>query len=346
MASTRFKADKGIMDALVHLRKKRGAGGRGGATVGESALATPLWGIPYTDDAGVVSQSPEQLRNMMGVIVVVCAAFGLTISKAKAEIMRLGTKGMPEPTAIFSVEAAGQVYNQTNEFVYLGGDVNHNADLSIEVDRRIRNAWCSFRKYTLELYDRPSAPLELKIRMPRAEVLEIMLYGCVTWSPRACHYDTLRQAHHRFLTRCIGWLMHNSADHPIFYLDTLIKTGSESVEATLRRRRILFAGFVARMEDTRLPKCVMFGELVGGAGCVGGQEKEWIGVFPGRPQRFRHQRRPVDNCSPGRGRVAQNGGTRAGTFHVEIDRCRESQGWTTACSRMPKRDGKGEREDK
>ena len=30
VASTRFKADKGIMDALVHLRKKRGAGGRGG----------------------------------------------------------------------------------------------------------------------------------------------------------------------------------------------------------------------------------------------------------------------------------------------------------------------------
>ena len=40
----------------------------------------------------------------------------------------------------FSVEAAGQVYNQTNEFVYLGGNVNHNADLSIEADRRIRNA--------------------------------------------------------------------------------------------------------------------------------------------------------------------------------------------------------------
>ena len=53
---------------------------------------------------------------------------------------------MAESTAIFSVEAAGQVYNQTNEFVYLGGDVNHNADLSIEPDRRTRNAWCSLRK--------------------------------------------------------------------------------------------------------------------------------------------------------------------------------------------------------
>ena len=29
VASTRFKADKGIMDALVHLRKKKGRGGGG-----------------------------------------------------------------------------------------------------------------------------------------------------------------------------------------------------------------------------------------------------------------------------------------------------------------------------
>ena len=184
VASTRLKADKGIMDALVHLRKKRGPGGREEATAVGSVLATPLRGILYADDAGVVSQSREQLRKMMGVIVVVCAAFGLTVSEAKTEMMCLRAKGMSESTAIFDVEATGQVYNEANEFVYLGGTVNHNADLSIVVDRRIRNAWCSFRKYTFELYDRPSAPLELKIRMLRAEVLETMLYGCVTWSPR------------------------------------------------------------------------------------------------------------------------------------------------------------------
>ena len=168
------------MDALVHLRKKTGAGGRGDATAGDSVLATPLWGVLYADDVGVISQSPEQVRKMMGGIVVVCAAFGLTVSEAKTEIMCLRAKGVPESTARFSVEAAGQMYNQTNEFVYLGGNVNHNAELSIEIDRRIHNAWCSFRKYTLELYDRPSAPLKLKIRRLRVEVLEKMLYGCVT----------------------------------------------------------------------------------------------------------------------------------------------------------------------
>ena len=80
----------------------------------------------------------------MGVIVVVCAAIGLTVSEANTEITCLRPKGMPESTAIFNVKAAGQVYNQTNEFVYLGGNVSRNADLSIEVDRRIHNAWCSF----------------------------------------------------------------------------------------------------------------------------------------------------------------------------------------------------------
>ena len=126
---------------------------------------------------------------------------------------------------------------------------------------------------------RPSVPLELKIRMLRIEVLETILYGCSTWIPRACHYDTLRQVYRRFLTRCVGWRKHNRADHPISYLDTLMKMGSESIGATLRRKRILLAGFVVRMEDTRLPKCVMFGKLVRGAGCVGGQGKEWMGCF-------------------------------------------------------------------
>ena len=124
--------------------------------------------------------------------MVVCTAFGVIVSEAMTEIMCLGEKGMSESTATFSVEAASYVYNQTNEFVQLGGNIHLNANLSIEVDRRIRNALCSFRKYTLELYGRPYAPFEFNFRMLRAEVLETILYDCVTWSPRACHYETLR----------------------------------------------------------------------------------------------------------------------------------------------------------
>ena len=139
------------------------------------------------------------------------------------------------------------------------------------------------------------------------------------------------------------------ADHPIsYYLDKLVKTGSESIAATLRRRRILFAVFVARMEDTRLPKCLMFGQLVGGADCVGGQEKEWMGCFLDDLRAFGiNADRPVDDCNPGRREMAQDGGKRGGTFHGEMDRCNESQRWTTAaCSSMPEHDRKDQGEDR
>ena len=168
VAHTRLKAGNDINGALVYLSKKTEAGGRGEATAGEPSLTTSLWDMLYADDAGVVSQSPENLRKMMS--VVVCSAFDLTVSKTKTKIMRLRREGMPESTAIFSVEAAGKVYNQTNEFVYLGRNINQSTDLSIEVDQRIRNAWCSFRKYTNELNDRPSASLNIKIWMLRADV--------------------------------------------------------------------------------------------------------------------------------------------------------------------------------
>ena len=42
----------------------------------------------------------------------------------------------------------------------------------------------------------------------------------------------------------------------------------------MHRRRILFAGSVARMKDMILPKCIVFGELMG-RGLHGGKEKEW-----------------------------------------------------------------------
>ena len=42
---------------------------------------------------------------------------------------------------------------------------------------------------------------------------------------------------------------------------------------------ILFAGFVARMVNERLPKRVMFREQEGAKGHVGRQEQDWMGCL-------------------------------------------------------------------
>ena len=82
-----------------------------------------------------------------------------------------------------------------------------------------------------------------------------------------------------------------------------------------------------------------------GRGLCRGPGKRVDGVFPAISQSFRHQRRPLDDCSPGRGEMAQNDRTRGGTFHSEMDRCRENQGWSTTCSGMLERGGKDQGED-
>ena len=83
----------------------------------------------------------------------------------------------------------------------------------------------------------------------------------------------------------------------------------------------------------------------GGGGLCAGAGKRVDGVFPGRSQSFRHQRRPVDDSSPGRGGMAQDGGTIGRIFRGEVDRCSESQTFTTVCSSMSERDGRDQGED-
>ena len=159
----------------------------------------------YARNADITSRSPEGLEKMMTVIVTACAAFGLTVSEPKTEIMHLQTKGGGRAT--FTVTAAGQVYKQTVEFVYLGGAVSAGRDLrSVEVTRRIQRAWACFGRYEMDSHYFPSVRLRLKVRMLKAEVLETLLYGCVTSSK--ADYDRLRKVHHQMLLRCLGWRKH------------------------------------------------------------------------------------------------------------------------------------------
>ena len=91
---------------------------------------------------------------------------------------------------------------------------------------------------------------------------------------------------------------------------------------------------MARMEDTRLPKCVMFGEFGGERGLRGGPGKRVDGVFPGRLQSFRYQRRPVDNCSPGRGgwrRTAEQGAKCFMAKWIAAEKARAGLGHAVVC---------------
>ena len=161
------------------------------------------------------------------------------------------------------IAAAGQKYHQVHQFVYLGGLITEDADITPDINRRTKIAWVCFRKFSTELFDRPNAPLRLA-RLLKAEAMEALLYGCMTWASRNAQYRQLRTTHPKLLLRVIGYHRVHGTYRKMSYAKALKKTGSQSVEATIRQRRLLFAGALVRQDDKRLPKWLLFAERLEG----------------------------------------------------------------------------------
>ena len=85
-----------------------------------------------------------------------------------------------------------------------------------------------------------------------------------------------------------------------------------------------------RME---LPKCVTFGELVGGAVSTKVQEKEWMGCLLDGLRAFGIK---IDQGII----TSQDTDEWCRVIHDKRDRGRESHGCSTACRSMPEHDGK------
>ena len=121
----------------------------------------------------------------MGVIVTVCAAFGLTVSEAKTEIVCLLAKGMPESPATFSVEAADQVCNHTNEFVYNWGE----GQPQCRPVHRGRPARTPRMVQLPEVHPRTVRPT---VRSPRAQNPDAKSRGTRGNAARLCHVEPAR----------------------------------------------------------------------------------------------------------------------------------------------------------
>ena len=76
---------------------------------------------------------------------------------------------------------------------------------------------------------------------------------------RSQDFSSLRTAHHKLLLRIIGFRRKNRTGYkPLSYGEVLERTGSERIEATIRKRQLGFAGALVQQGDPRLSKRVMF----------------------------------------------------------------------------------------
>ena len=65
----------------------------------------------------------------------------------------------------FVSEATGQRYKQTMQLLYLGGDFREDADVMVEIRRRVQRVKACYKRFGPELYDMTTARLSLTIRV-------------------------------------------------------------------------------------------------------------------------------------------------------------------------------------
>ncbi|CAM9951989.1 unnamed protein product, partial [Sphacelaria rigidula] len=106
------------------------------------------------------------------------------------------------------------------------------------------------------------------VHLLKTEVIEIMLYGCVTWAITHDTFRALREVHQEFLLSCLN--KHTSSrsapDYHMLlpYHEVLERTSCECIKATVIKRTLLHADRVGCMHDEPLPSIFMQGVMVGG----------------------------------------------------------------------------------
>ena len=96
-------------------------------------------------------------------------------------------------------------------------------------------------------------------------VLSTLLYGSETWTTYPLQEKRLNTFHLRSLRRILGSFWQDKMTNT----DVLSRAGMSSMNTLLRQRQLRWLGHVRRIEDGRIPKDILCGELAAGQRGVG-----------------------------------------------------------------------------
>jgi hypothetical protein len=101
--------------------------------------------------------------------------------------------------------------------------------------------------------------------MYRAVVLTTLLYSAESWTTYRRHERKLNRFHLNSLRK----IFHIRWQDKVPDTEVLEKAKLPSIPTVLKKTQLRWAGHVSRMDDSRLPKQILFGELAEGARSCG-----------------------------------------------------------------------------
>lgn len=196
----------------------------------------------------------------MGRLAHACREFGLTISLKKTEVMSQGTGSHP------SIHIRDYNLNLVSQFQYLGSTIASNLSLEPEISARIAKAAETMSKLQKRVWDNKNLTNNTKMQVYRAGVLSTLLYSSEAWTTYATQEERLNSFH----LRCLRHILGIRGQDLVPNTEVLERAGLPSIFALLAQCRLRWLGHVRRMDDSRIPKDLLYGELADGARSRGG----------------------------------------------------------------------------
>ena len=213
----------------------------------------------FADDAALASHTQEGLQRLVNCLDHACREFGSIISLKKTNVMGQDVSEAP------SISIGDYTLEVVEDFTYLGSNISSNLSLEAEINKRIGKAASAMSRLSTRVWENTNLTTNTKIAVYNACVLSTLLYGSETWTAYARQQRRLNRFHLRCLRRILGISWQDRVPNK----DVLERAGIPSMFAMLSQRRLRWLGHILRMEDGRLPKDVLYGELTSGSRPVG-----------------------------------------------------------------------------
>ena len=213
----------------------------------------------FADDAAVATHTEHQLQTLMDHFSQACEEFGLTMSLKKTNVMAQGTETQP------SIKVNNYELQAVSHFTYLGSTISGNLSLDTEIDKRIGKASTTLARLTPRVWENPKLSIKTKMAVYNACVISTLLYGSETWTTYARQDRRLNSFHMRCIRRILGI----SWEDKVTNTEVLSRADLPSMFTLLRQRRLRWLGHVRRMDDGRIPKDILYGELAAGKRATG-----------------------------------------------------------------------------
>ena len=148
-----------------------------------------------------------------------------------------------------------------NTFTYLGATTTSNLSLDEEITTRISKASASMTILSKQVWENIKLTLATKICIYRACILINLQYSSETWTTYAYNEARLNSSH----LFSLGCILGITWKDKISNSKILQQTGTPSMHNLLMQCCMHWHGHVKCMGNVRIPKVIIYGELITGS---------------------------------------------------------------------------------